>query len=62
MFDLLKCFSGNGYNSNGFGPFVPQGLGSPNNFNYPPYGNQFNGPFNPGFGTTQRPSIFRMKF
>lgn len=48
-------YSGNGYNSNSFGPFGPQGLGtSPNNFNYPLYGNQFNGPSNqfngPSFG------------
>lgn len=44
--------SGNGYNSNGFGPFGPQGLGAPNNFNYPQFGNQFNGPAynSPGFG------------
>lgn len=49
----FRLFSGNGYNGNGFGSFIPQGLGGqvPNNFNnYPLYGNQFNGPYNPGFG------------
>lgn len=53
VFILIWPFSGNGYNGNGFGAFVPQGLGGlgPNNFNnYPLYGNQFNGPYNPGFG------------
>lgn len=51
-FNLIS--SGNGYNSNSFGPLGPQGLGlgaQPNNFNYPLYGNQFNGIYNqPGFG------------
>lgn len=35
--------SGNGYNSNGFGAFAPQGQGA-----YPPYAN--GGPYNQGFG------------
>lgn len=51
MFFQIVQLSGNGYNGgSGFGGFLPQGLGTPNNFNYPPFGNQFNGPFNPSFG------------
>lgn len=48
----------NGYNGNGFGAFVPQGLGGNigpygngySNGNFGPYGNQYGGGFNQGFG------------
>lgn len=43
--------SGNGYNSNGFGPFGPTAQGVPNNMNPPPYGYNFNvQSINPGYG------------
>ncbi|XP_031626765.1 heterogeneous nuclear ribonucleoprotein A3 homolog 2-like isoform X2 [Contarinia nasturtii] len=53
---------GNGYHGNGFGAYAPQGLGGgPNNFNnYPLYGNQANGPYNPGFG--YQPNNFKPGF
>lgn len=75
---FVWLFSGNGYNGNGFGAFVPQGLGGgpgigqgigpgigqgigQNNFNnFPLYGNQFNGPYNPGFGINPFDSIINI--